>query len=603
MKEGEGTKWHEVGRTEVIANNLNPCFVTPVTMTFMFEEVQKMRFEVFDVIGDFFSSDSQNLDTNKQASQGRAECALAQIMGSAGQHWSAPLVCPHLPGQNATLTVRAEEVKRSSDLVTLKLCARDLDQGSVFIVLSRLSENGPAIPCFKTEVQKGSKAVVSWKEINIGLKSLSNGDIHRPLIFEVMAYKKSGSHVHLGSCEASVADIQVKAQTKALLPVVGSKGQLVVERCDLVNKPSFFDYLAGGVELQFTVAIDYTASNGDPNVPGTLHYLDPSRQSLNEYEHTIYSVGQVIEFYDADKLFPVFGFGGCPEPSSPASHCFTLAGNHEQPEVQGVSGVLEAYRQSLARVTLSGPTLFAPVINQVASTVASLQSSDPSNQTYTILLLLTDGVINDMANTMDALVRAADYPFSVIIVGVGKQDFSSMVVLDGDNIRITNSSGKKAARDIVQFVPMRDFRTMSSHALAKEVLYEIPTQVVEYMTANQISPCPPHPPKIPNNSFDLRSGYPRAVPFNNSGESIGWRKVQPGARHGHSGSGNNGHFSHGNAGRFPGGGRVPLGAYHTATGKSDSSYVDNGDSGQFVNRSRGREGIPIAVATPVGTTL
>lgn len=58
---------------------------------------------------------------------------------------------------------------------------------------------------------------------------------------------------------------------------------------------------------------------------------------------------------------------------------------------------------------------------------------------------------------------------SVCSVGVGKADFSLMEQLDGDEVRIANSQGKKASRDIVQFVPMRDFAHKGFHALAKEV--------------------------------------------------------------------------------------------------------------------------------------
>lgn len=44
-----------------------------------------------------------------------------------------------------------------------------------------------------------------------------------------------------------------------------------------------------------------------------------------------------------------------------------------------------------------------------------------------------------------------------------------MEALDGDDVRLVNRAGKKASRDIVQFVPMRDFVGKSTHALAKEV--------------------------------------------------------------------------------------------------------------------------------------
>lgn len=45
---------------------------------------------------------------------------------------------------------------------------------------------------------------------------------------------------------------------------------------------SFFDYIAGGMQIAFTVAVDYTASNGDPSQAGTLHYHDPSGRTNNE---------------------------------------------------------------------------------------------------------------------------------------------------------------------------------------------------------------------------------------------------------------------------------------------------------------------------------
>ena len=54
-------------------------------------------------------------------------------------------------------------------------------------------------------------------------------------------------------------------------------------------------------------------------------------------------------------------------------------------------------------------------------------------------------------------------------MGVGRADFSNMEQLDGDGVRIANAQGKKASRDIVQFVPMRDFANKGFHALAKEV--------------------------------------------------------------------------------------------------------------------------------------
>ncbi len=54
-----------------------------------------------------------------------------------------------------------------------------------------------------------------------------------------------------------------------------------------------------------------------------------------------------------------------------------------------------------------------------------------------------------MDQTILQVVRASSLPMSIIIVGVGNADFSSMETLDGDNKRLT-INGQTAARDIVQ---------------------------------------------------------------------------------------------------------------------------------------------------------
>ncbi|KAF3948773.1 hypothetical protein CMV_025268 [Castanea mollissima] len=68
-----------------------------------------------------------------------------------------------------------------------------------------------------------------------------------------------------------------------------------------------------------------------------------------------------------------------------------------------------------------------------------------------------DGVLTDLQETKDALVRAFDLPLSILIVGVGGADFTQKEVLDADDgRRLESSTGHVATHDIVQFVPMRE---------------------------------------------------------------------------------------------------------------------------------------------------
>ena len=54
------------------------------------------------------------------------------------------------------------------------------------------------------------------------------------------------------------------------------------------------------------------------------------------------------------------------------------------------------------------------------------------NQQYTICLILTDGVINDLQLTIDEVVAGSSLPLSIIIVGIGNADFEQMEHLDAD---------------------------------------------------------------------------------------------------------------------------------------------------------------------------
>jgi hypothetical protein len=89
---------------------------------------------------------------------------------------------------------------------------------------------------------------------------------------------------------------------------------------------------------------------------------------------------------------------------------------------------------------------------------------ESSLQQYFILLIITDGVISDMEETRHAVVQASKLPMSIIIVGVGNADFAAMEFLDGDSRRLRSHTGEEAARDIVQFVPFREFRNVSAWA-------------------------------------------------------------------------------------------------------------------------------------------
>ena len=77
------------------------------------------------------------------------------------------------------------------------------------------------------------------------------------------------------------------------------------------------------------------------------------------------AVGPILENYDSDKKFPLYGFGGRLKQANKASHCFALNGNIFDPEVAGIEKCVQTYGKSLSCADLYGPTLFAKMLSQM----------------------------------------------------------------------------------------------------------------------------------------------------------------------------------------------------------------------------------------------
>ena len=252
----------------------------------------------------------------------------------------------------------------------------------------------------------------------------------------------------------------------------------IISKSVLTKNFTFIDYLKSGVEIGLSVAIDFTNSNGNPSDPSSLHYI--YGREPNQYERAINSCGNILSYYDYDQLYPCFGFGA--KIQGQGTRLFNL-NFQNNPNVQYIKGIIQAYHAAINYVQLFGPTYFGPIIKAVIDII----KNEYNNLKYHILLILTDGKIDDIDDTIDQLIEASFLPLSVIIVGIGNADFSNMVLLDADENPLINSKGVKAARDLVQFVPFLKYESNPQN-LANEVLAEIPRQILEYYEFKDLDP-------------------------------------------------------------------------------------------------------------------
>ena len=68
---------------------------------------------------------------------------------------------------------------------------------------------------------------------------------------------------------------------------------------------------------------------------------------------------------------------------------------------------------------------------------------------FFVLCIFTDGSIHDMDETKELVVKLSYLPVSIIIVGIGDEDFSQMIELDADSHVLKDKQGRAAARDII----------------------------------------------------------------------------------------------------------------------------------------------------------
>lgn len=495
----ENGKWIEHERTEKVKNNLNPDFAKGITMDYYFEMVQKLKFAVYDV-------DNETSSLGDDDFLGAMECTLGQIVSKKSYAQTLAIK----GRQVGTITVYAEELKGGNEVVQLTFRATNLDKkdflgkSDPFLQVSKVKADGGTLLVHRTEVVKNNLSP-SWKSFTIPLHTLCSGDYDATIRCGCYDWDEGDNDDLIGCVDVTLRQlIDTKDSGKGLDLVNPKKkqkkkgyvnsGVLYVSQCNVTKVHTFLDYIMGGCQINFTVGIDFTASNGDPSHPQSLHYINPSEP--NEYVKALVAVGEVCQDYDTDKFFPALGFGALIPPGMNVSHEFPLNFNFANPYCNGISEIVLAYQNCIRQVHLYGPTNVAPIINHVIRFAEQAAKESTASQYY-VLLLLTDGVLTDMEDTKAAIIKASRLPMSVIIVGVGGADFKDMNELDADEGRL-RCGHHYADRDIVQFVPYREFKNKSPALLAKHVLAEIPKQVQEYFSKRGLAPMPPKGPAPPS---------------------------------------------------------------------------------------------------------
>lgn len=229
------------------------------------------------------------------------------------------------------------------------------------------------------------------------------------------------------------------------------------------------------------VGIDMTQSNqssGKHTYGGrSLHWIPPPAfdsegppkpfkiddPDINPYRKCVRFVGEALSHMDEDGMIPAFYFGDL-QTKAVAVQTFT-PGNTQG--CQGFQELLIRYESITPTLTMSGPTSFEPIINAAIEIVVKKRD-------FHILLIVADGQVSNIARDSAAIVRASNYPLSIVIIGVGDGPWDVMKTFD-DHLR-----GRRF--DNFQFVPFEEVKQRAlaspypSTQFALHCLMEVPDQ-------------------------------------------------------------------------------------------------------------------------------
>lgn len=117
----------------------------------------------------------------------------------------------------------------------------------------------------------------------------------------------------------------------------------------------------------------YACPPGNPAQPTSLHYMNPYQ--LNAYGMALKAVGEIVQDYDSDKMFPALGFGAKLPPDGRISHEFALVRHMGLLGVMNGSACCQALTLASSCYISSSSLLFLCLISAWVSPVGLVRGS------------------------------------------------------------------------------------------------------------------------------------------------------------------------------------------------------------------------------------
>lgn len=315
-----------LGRTEVMSNTLSPQWTNAITIK-DFELGQELFVQV-----DIYDNNSAKKGIMK--SMGSTKFEIGCILGQKHNRSAKRL------RNGGTIYAIVDRISSHSlQRVKCTISASMKSKENSYYEIHRrdmFATGALWTPIYRSEIVKMGKKP-RWNEFSLPLSEFGK-TIDNPVRILVWAHSRTLRHKLLGERESTLKGLLAASASNVTLNLTKNSEEVVEESWIVISarvegddsendttfnssvmtktvyapesslrpmipvsppKPTFVDYITGGCELDLCVAIDFTASNGDPRIPGSPH--DITSNSLNEYEKAILAIGGIISKYDTNQ--------------------------------------------------------------------------------------------------------------------------------------------------------------------------------------------------------------------------------------------------------------------------------------------------------------
>eukprot|EP00112_Aurelia_sp_Birch-Aquarium-sp1_P020196 Seg515.6 transcript_id=Seg515.6/GoldUCD/mRNA.D3Y31 product=Copine-1 protein_id=Seg515.6/GoldUCD/D3Y31 len=290
-----------------------------------------------------------------------------------------------------------------------------------------------------------------------------------------------------------------------------SLGKAVVRilQCVPVEQFSLVDYVKGSCSINFVAAVDFSSSNvveeeEEEHFPtfsaeSEDQFQNFKKEKVDTCEAALHEVGSWLCYYDPRNRYELYGFGGILNGDKASSSCFSLERVKSNKMFQGgpsaIEELVQLYRSNLPYIEPSGPTLFTPLVERITANLKTTVSQD--EQHFTLALIVTDGICNDMKDLADALVKYRDHPISFVVSCLGPLRTETMhyfAILNQDLIR-------RCGRSIIYPISFCDEKMNQSLQVIRSTFAKLSSDIVNYFVSRSIRPKTPDP-KSPTTPLD-----------------------------------------------------------------------------------------------------